>query len=121
MDILLTHGYFINEDPAEAGVMKPYPPLGLLYIASYLKRLDFAVEVLDTTFLSRDEFLDRLKSFAPRLIGIYGTLMTRKNVLWITAAAKALNAKVVLGGPEPVNYAEEYLDHGADVVVAGEG
>ena len=121
MDILLTHGYFLGEDPAEAAVMKPYPPLGLLYITSYLKRLSLDVEVLDSTFLTRDEFMHHLRTCAPTLVGIYGTLMTRKNVLWITRAAKALGAKVVLGGPEPVNYAEEYLDHGADVIVAGEG
>jgi radical SAM superfamily enzyme YgiQ (UPF0313 family) len=27
----------------------------------------------------------------------------------------------VLGGPEPPNYAAEYLSHGADVIVIGEG
>lgn len=121
MDLLLTHGYFLHEDPAEAAVMKPYPPLGLLYITSYLKRQGFAVEVLDPTFLSREQFLGRLRERRPPLVGVYATLMTRKNVLWIIGAAKALGAKVVLGGPEPVNYADEYLEHGADVVVAGEG
>ena len=29
--------------------------------------------------------------------------------------------RVILGGPEPANYAEEYLGAGADVIVAGEG
>jgi anaerobic magnesium-protoporphyrin IX monomethyl ester cyclase len=28
---------------------------------------------------------------------------------------------VILGGPEPVSYAAEYLAAGADVVVVGEG
>jgi radical SAM superfamily enzyme YgiQ (UPF0313 family) len=28
---------------------------------------------------------------------------------------------VIVGGPEPANYAEEYLRQGADVVIAGEG
>ena len=37
MDILLSHGYFIAEDAHEQQIMKPYPPLGLLYIASHLK------------------------------------------------------------------------------------
>ena len=30
MDILLTHAYYLYEDPAERQVMKPYPPLGPL-------------------------------------------------------------------------------------------
>lgn len=46
MDILLTHGYFLYEDPLEKKVMKPYPPLGILYISSYLKSKGFGVGVL---------------------------------------------------------------------------
>ena len=30
--------------------MKPYPPLGLLYLSAYLKRAGFSVEVFDSTF-----------------------------------------------------------------------
>ena len=37
MDILLTHGYFLHEDPHELQVMKPYPPLGIISISAYLK------------------------------------------------------------------------------------
>ena len=37
-DILLTHGYFLADDEKERQIMKPYPPLGLLYLSAYLKR-----------------------------------------------------------------------------------
>ena len=37
-DILLTHGYFLAEDEKERQIMKPYPPLGLLYLSAFLKR-----------------------------------------------------------------------------------
>src|SRR6185295_11195914 len=37
MDLLLTHGYFLAEDAQERRIMKPYPPLGLLYLSSHLK------------------------------------------------------------------------------------
>ena len=37
VDLLLTHGYFLQEDPKELEIMKPYPPLGLLYISAYLR------------------------------------------------------------------------------------
>ena len=36
-DILLTHGYFLAEDEKERQIMKPYPPLGLLYLSAFLK------------------------------------------------------------------------------------
>lgn len=121
MDILLTHGYFLYEDPAEAAVMKPYPPLGILYITSYLERAGFDVHVLDTTFLTRSEFERQLAQCQPTIVGIYSTLMTRQNVIWMMEKARALGATTILGGPEPANYAAEYIQHGADFVVAGEG
>ena len=49
-ELVLTHAYFIGEDPAESKVMKPYPPLGLLSLSAYLKREGFSVEVFDSTF-----------------------------------------------------------------------
>jgi anaerobic magnesium-protoporphyrin IX monomethyl ester cyclase len=54
-DVLLAHGYFLDEDPKEREIMKPYPPLGLLYVAAYLRREGLSVEVFDTTFATRDE------------------------------------------------------------------
>ena len=44
-DLLLTHGYFLQEDPKELQIMKPYPPLGLLYICSHLRGRGFSVDV----------------------------------------------------------------------------
>ena len=37
MELLLTHGYFLAEDPKELQIMKPYAPLGLLYLSSHLR------------------------------------------------------------------------------------
>ena len=50
MDLLLTHGYFLAEDAQERRIMKPYPPLGLLYVSSHLKAPGFSVGVFDSTF-----------------------------------------------------------------------
>jgi radical SAM superfamily enzyme YgiQ (UPF0313 family) len=121
MRTLLTHGYFLQDDPKERQIMKPYAPLGLLYLSSHLRRQGLNTEIYDSTFGSRDELADLLDHSQPGVIGIYTNLLTRKNVLAITAWARAAGWRVVLGGPEPVNYASEYLDAGADVIVAGEG
>jgi radical SAM superfamily enzyme YgiQ (UPF0313 family) len=120
-DVLLTHGYFLAEDPKEQAVMKPYPPLGLLYVAAYLKRAGVGVDVFDTTFSHRDALAARLATPPPGVLGIYTNLITRPSVLDIIARAKALGWTVVLGGPEAANYPAEYLTHGADAVVFGEG
>ncbi len=121
MDLLLTHGYFLYDDPKELQIMKPYAPLGILYLSSHLRKKGLDVEVYDTTFGSRAELLAILEAGPPSVVGIAGNLMTRRNVADITAAARAAGWKVVLGGPEPASYPREYLDAGADIVVEGEG
>lgn len=121
MDILLAHGYFLYEDPHELKVMKPYPPLGILYISSYLKAKGFSVSIFDSTFRRLENFAEVLASQRPSVVGIYTNLMTKFNVLKMVQMCKAHGAVVVLGGPEPPYYAKDYLEHGADVIVRGEG
>ena len=120
-DILLTHGYFLEEDEKEQQIMKPYPPLGLLYISAYLRRAGFDVEIYDSTWGSKAGLYERLAREPGGVLGIYTNLITRANVVAITAEAKRHGWTVVLGGPESANYTEQYLAHGADVVVVGEG
>ncbi len=121
MDILLTHGYFLYEDPKELQIMKPYPPLGILYICAHLRSKGLSVEVFDSTFSSRQQLFDLLQQGPPSVVGIYANLMTRSNVVEILRVAKDAGWKTVVGGPEPSAYIDEYLDAGADVIVIGEG
>src|SRR2546428_12617801 len=121
MDLLLTHGYFLYEDPKELQVMKPYVPLGILYIASYLRAKGVAVEVFDTTFSRREELFALLRSTPPAVLGVYGNLMTRPNVVEILRAAQDPGWKTGAGGPGPAAYVRGYLGAGADAVGLGEG
>ena len=121
MELLLTHGYFLYEDPKELQIMKPYVPLGILYISSHLRAKGIKVELFDTTFSSREDLFSLLRSFPPAILGVYANLMTRRNVVEILRVAKESGWKTVVGGPEPGAYVSEYLDAGADVVVIGEG
>lgn len=121
MDILLTHGYFLFEDAAERRIMKPYPPLGILYISAYLKSRGFEVEIFDSTFRSKAEFAHQIASSPPPLVGLYVNLMTKLNVLEMIRVCKKQGCRVVVGGPEVPNYTHEFLRHGADIAVSGEG
>lgn len=121
MDLLLTHGYFLHEDPKELQIMKPYVPLGILYLASHLRARNFGVEVFDTTFSSRQELSNVLETTGPSVLGVYANLMTRSSVVQILQAAKNAGWTTLVGGPEPGAYINEYLAAGADVVVIGEG
>ena len=121
MDLLLTHGYFLREDPKELQIMKPYVPLGILYLCSHLRQKGFKVEVFDSTFCIYQDLLFALEHTPPAVLGVYANLMTRPKVVKILRAAKAAGWRTVVGGPEPGSYIREYLQAGADVVVIGEG
>jgi anaerobic magnesium-protoporphyrin IX monomethyl ester cyclase len=121
LDLLLAHGYFLADDPQERSVQKPYPPLGLLYLKSHLTARGFSVSVFDSTFRSFDEFRALLQRERPPVVGLYVNLMTKTTVLRMAAECRRQGALVVMGGPEPAPSAERYLEHGADVVVVGEG
>ncbi len=124
-ELLLTHGYFLADDPVEQRIMKPYPPLGLLYLSAYLEQHGIDHELFDTTFSSMAALHRRLLDLRPPLLGIYANLLTRPNLLALIAFVRsqpALRAtRIVLGGPEVRYHIDQWLQHGADVLVLGEG
>ena len=101
--------------------MKPYPPLGILYICSHLRKKGLEVEVFDSTFSSRKQLFELLQQGPPSVLGVYANLMTRPSAVEILRVAKLAGWQTVVGGPEPSAYIDEYLQAGADVVVIGEG
>lgn len=125
MKILLTHGYFIEEDLREQEIMKPYVPLGILCISAFLEQHGYDHSVFDSTFSSFNQLQEQLLSDRPAVIGIYTNLMTRPNVLrlirFIRSQEELKKCRVILGGPEVRNHVENFLAAGADVLVLGEG
>jgi anaerobic magnesium-protoporphyrin IX monomethyl ester cyclase len=124
LKIVLTHGYFLEEDPKEKEIMKPYVPLGMLYVSAYLEENNFPNEVFDATFSQFNDLKNKLTTFQPDIIAVYTNLMTKLNVLKIIQLVKSelkLNTKIILGGPEVRHNAENFLRYGADLIVAGEG
>jgi anaerobic magnesium-protoporphyrin IX monomethyl ester cyclase len=123
MSVLLTHAYFLNDDAKEQQIMRPYPPLGILYISAYLEQQGIENNVYDTTFSSRVDFNNYLIEQKPVFIGIYVNLMTKLNVLASISFIKEKlpRTKIILGGPEVHHSAENFLRCGADFIVIGEG
>src|ERR1700756_5700030 len=97
-ELLLTHGYFLYEDPKELQIMKPYAPLGILYLCSHLRKQGFDVDVFDTTFSSREALFSYLRTEIPSVLGIYANLMTRGNVVEILKAAREAGWTTIVGG-----------------------
>jgi len=125
MSILLTHGYFLGEDKVEQQIMKPYPPLGLLYISAYLEQQNIEHHVFDSTFSSEEKWLAHVQTHQPRVIAFYTNLMTKVKILHLISCLKndpkLKSTKVLLGGPDITYNYENYLQHGADFLVVGEG
>jgi len=124
MSILLTHAYYLSDDPKEQRIMKPYPPLGLLYVSAYLLSRNVANEVFDSTFYSQKEQLDFIREKNPKVIAIYTNLMTKVEVVKLIRILKTEmfeTPKIILGGPDVTYNIENYLKIGADFLVIGEG
>ncbi len=124
MSILFTHAYYLTDDPKEQKIMKPYPPLGLLYVSGYLKSKGIANDVFDTTFSSQQLQLEFISKKKPKVICIYTNLMTKVEVIKLIKLLKTQQfnfPKIVLGGPDVTYNVENYLKAGADFLVIGEG
>lgn len=125
-EILADNPAFIDE---ERGFN---PPLGLLYIAGYLKnRSQHQVFCLDAQAEGLDynkEFRQRIEAINPDVVGM--TVMTftlidvLKTIELIKEAEKELNKKiiVVLGGPHVHLFPKETIQlKGVDFITKGEG
>lgn len=104
------------------------PPLGLLYVASYLADAGYEVKVIE--FI--DENYNKKKNkklwielykYDPDFIG-FGVISWNRSVTGeIIQQIKATTKEkiVVCGGKDPSYVPEKYLAYGADAVVIGEG
>ena len=125
MDVFLTHGYFLQEDKIEQVIMRPYPPLGLLYISAFLKEQKVETMVYDSTFSSFEALKKSLVEQKPALVALYANLMTKINLIkiirFIRSQEELSSTKIVLGGPDVTYNKENYMNAGADFLIIGEG
>jgi magnesium-protoporphyrin IX monomethyl ester (oxidative) cyclase len=103
-----------------------YPPLGLLYLASYVRAAGFEVKVVDAAAQGMDyDALGRaVEGAAPDVLGLTCTTHTRLELAEATAALRERrpDLPLVVGGPHVTFCPQETLRRtAADVVVMGEG
>ncbi len=122
MKIVITHAYFIADDASEQKIMKPYPPLGLLYVSAHLKRNGFQPQVFDSTFSSQQAWKDFMRAEQPDVVLFYANLITKPVTLLLLQFLKQnTQAIAIAGGPDVTYNKENYLKHGFDYLVVGEG
>ena len=97
-----------------------FPPLGLGYIAASLRRLGVSVELVDCTFMTREEALAKIKRSQPQIIGFYSMFSMKRTSIEMAKLLREHCDLLVVGGPLPTLDPSSYLDV-FDVVVLGEG
>ncbi|MEM7272824.1 MAG: cobalamin-dependent protein [Actinomycetota bacterium] len=121
--IVLAHPFFLAKAPEEQELSSPYFPLGLLYLAAYLRERGHEVSIFDGTFHDDESaFADLLAGGVPDIVGVSALATTRDTALALAAMAADAGAVVVIGGPDPTVAPAPYLaDQAVDVVVHHEG
>lgn len=121
--LLLAHPMFLALSPDEQAASSPYFPLGILYLASWVRENGHDVAIYDGTFEPGPEtFADALEANQPDVVGISALLPTRERALELAKMARDFGATVVIGGPDPTADPAPYLhDASVDVVVHHEG
>ncbi|MCL5292425.1 MAG: B12-binding domain-containing radical SAM protein [Actinobacteria bacterium] len=102
------------------------PPLGILYLAGYLRRElpEVELSVIDGLKSGYDRTLSAIESFDPDILGIsFYTPVALSAYRLINQVKEALpNTFIVAGGPHATALPREVLERsGADVVAIGEG
>ena len=95
-----------------------FPPLGIGYIASYLRMHGYKVGIVDCTFKTFEEAVRQASH--SRVVGIYSMLSMVKPALDIAEALRDKVELLVAGGPMPSAYPVKFLNM-FDLVVQGEG
>ncbi len=116
VDVALVFPYF---NDGRSPLFK-FPPLGIGYIASYLRKHGYSVEIVDCTFLTYDEAIERLRRAKPRVVGIYSMLSMVRQAKQLAADISEACEVLVAGGPMPSAYPSMFLDR-FDFVCQGEG
>ncbi|MBI2835073.1 MAG: B12-binding domain-containing radical SAM protein [Acidobacteria bacterium] len=130
--VLIGQSYYLRFDPKLWAAMQPYPPLGAMYAASYLRARQYDVSLFDAMLAGSEEdwarALDRCK---PRFAVIYEDnfnylskmclLRMRQAAYAMIDAARARGCRVIVCGSDATDCADRYLQRGAEFVLTGEG
>ena len=131
-DILFGQSYYLRFDPKLWKAMQPYPPLGTLYAASYLRKSGYQVALFDAMLAETEmDWGKALELHQPRFAVIYEDnfnylskmclLRMRQAAYKMIEMARQTGCTVIMGGSDASDHAEAYIKRGAQYVLTGEG
>jgi anaerobic magnesium-protoporphyrin IX monomethyl ester cyclase len=115
--VTLVYPYF--HPHADSSIFR-FPPLGLGYIAAYLKQKGISVEIVDCTFIKQEEALRKIIDSKPKIIGIQSMYSMKEKSLELAKVLRAHCELLVAGGALPTTEPETFLEN-FDIAVVGEG
>ncbi len=132
LDVVFSHSYYYKFDPKQWRNKTPYPPLGTLYAASYLRENNYKVGVFDANLLDSPlEIRPYLEIQKPKIFVLYDDGFNYLTKMCLTTMreaafemikiAKDLNCKIVVCSSDSTDHYEKYIEAGADYVIQGEG
>jgi len=130
--VLFGQSYFLRFDPKLFAAMQPYPPLGTLYAASYLRGRGYDVDLFDAMLAeSEAEWDAALARSRPRIAVLYEDnfnylskmclLRMRQAAFAMIEMARQRGCTVIVAGSDATDHAQAYLTAGANYVLIGEG
>jgi len=131
-NILFGQSYFLRFDPKLFAAMQPYPPLGTLYAASYMRSRGYDVDLFDAMLAeSESEWDQALERSQPRIAVLYEDnfnylskmclLRMRQAAFSMIGMARQRGCTVIVAGSDATDHAQAYFSAGADYVLIGEG
>ena len=115
--ILLIYPFF---KPKHDRSVFRFPPLGIAYIASSLRKAGHDVSILDCTFMDRDAALAKAMDIKAEIVGIYSMITMREDGIYFAKHLRGSAGLLSAGGPLPSAEPGAFLEY-FDVVVKGEG
>ena len=115
--VTLVYPYF---RPSNDNSIFRFPPLGLGYVAAYLRAHDISVKIVDCTFMREKEALEEIRRSKPRIIGIQAMFSMKEKAVEFAMQLREDCDVLVAGGPLATSNPEEFVSS-FDFVVLGEG
>jgi anaerobic magnesium-protoporphyrin IX monomethyl ester cyclase len=115
--VLLIYPYFNN--PHNRSSFR-FPPLGLGYVAASLRNAGYRVDILDCTFMKRDEAMKKAQCVGADIVGIYSMVTMRNDSIWFARNLRKSCNLLIAGGPLPSCDSLSFMND-FDVVIKGEG
>src|SRR3972149_6604728 len=97
-----------------------FPPLGPAYIVSYLRHHGVSASLVDCTFLTENEAVDRVRNSEPKIVGIYSMFSMKTPALRMARLLRDHCQMLVAGGPLPTLRPEDFMEE-FDIAGVGEG